>query len=259
MEEKTNFMNWSNPGTALITGGSSGLGAEFGRQLASQGFKIVLVARRKERMEELADEMAKKYSVETAILVADLSNSADNDSIMEYIADLDDLDVLINNAGYGLMADFVQTETASHVDMINVHCTAPVQFCHKALPGMQSRGRGVIINVASTAALLDVPVAFMYTSTKQFINTFSQLLQANLKDTGIRVQSLCPGFTYTEFHDVETMKGFDRNWFPKEMWMKAEDVISLSLDAFKEDAVVFVPGENNRAQVKAHLDSKRIL
>ncbi|MBW2181337.1 MAG: SDR family oxidoreductase [Deltaproteobacteria bacterium] len=255
MTDNANFMNWSNPGTALITGASAGLGAEFARQLARQGFKMVLVARRKERLEELADELGKDYSVETDILVADLSNPADNDMVMEYISKLKDLDVLINNAGFGLMKDFFEAETQSHVDMINVHCTAPVQFCHKALPGMKSRGRGVIINVSSIAALTKSSLSVMYTPTKEFINVFSQMLQPNLEGTGVRIQSLCPGFTYTEFHDVEEMKGFDRNWFSKEWWMTAEEVVSMSLDAFKEDSVVFVPGEFNQDQVKKYLES----
>ena len=255
MTDKTNFMNWSNPGSVLITGASSGLGAEFARQLARQGFKIILVARRKEKLEKLANELGRECSAETDILVADLSNPMDNDKVMEYISNLIDLDVLINNAGFGLMKDFFQTETQSHVDMINVHCTAPVQFCHQALPGMKSRGRGAIINVSSIAALTNSSLSVMYTSTKEFINIFSQMLQPNLEGTGIRVQSLCPGFTYTEFHDVEEMEGFDRDWFSKEWWMTAEEVISMSLDVFKEDSVVFVPGEFNKDQVKKYLES----
>ena len=257
MTEKTNFMNWSNPGTAFITGASAGLGAEFARQLARQGFKTVLVARRKEQLKELAKELSRDYSAQTDILMADLSKPSDSNKIMEYIAGLADLDMLINNAGFGLMKDFFQTETQSHIDMINVHCTAPVQFCHKALPGMKSRGRGVIINVSSIAALTRSPLSVMYTSTKEFINIFSQLLQQTLEGTGIRVQSLCPGFTYTEFHDVEGMKGFDRNWFAKEWWMTAEEVISMSLNAFKEDLVVFVPGDFNKDQLKKYLESQK--
>ncbi|MCJ7773807.1 MAG: SDR family oxidoreductase [Desulfobacterales bacterium] len=257
MTEKSNFMNWNNPGTVLITGASAGLGAEFARQLASQGFNMVLVARRKDKLEELAGELVSKYSVHIDILTADLSNPSDNNTVMELIANLEDLDVLINNAGFGLMKDFFQAETQSHIDMINVHCTAPVQFCHAALPAMKSRGRGVIINVSSMAALTKSPLSVMYTSTKEFINIFSQLLQQTLEATGIQVQSLCPGFTYTEFHDVEGMKGFDRNWFSKEWWMSVEEVISMSLDAFKEDSVVFIPGEFNRDRVKEYLETKK--
>jgi len=132
-----------------------------------------------------------------------------------------------------------------------------VQFCHTALPGMKARGRGVIINVSSMAALTKSSLSVMCTSTKEFINIFSQLLQPNLEGTGIRIQSLCPGFTYTEFHDVKGMKGFDRNWFSKEWWMSAEEVISMSLDAFKKDSVVFIPGEFNRERVKEYLDTKK--
>lgn len=257
MIEKDNFMNWDDPGTALITGASAGLGAEFSRQLAKQGFKLILVARRKEKLEEFAGKLSKQYETQADVLVADLSNPNDNERVMEHIAQVKDLDVLINNAGFGLMKDFFETETQDHVDMFNVHCTAPVQFCHKALPGMKVRGRGAIINVSSIAALTKSPVSVMYSSTKEFINVFSQILQSNLEGTGIRIQSLCPGFTYTEFHDVEGMKGFEREWFSKEWWMTAEEVVSMSLDAFKEDSVVFVPGAFNKEYVQKYLDSQK--
>jgi short-subunit dehydrogenase len=249
-----NFMQWKNPGTALITGASAGLGAEFARQLAAQGFNLVLTARREERLRALAEELGKAYSVEVDILVADHSVPSANERVVDHILNISDLDVLVNNAGYGLMEAFTDSPTQAHVDMISVHCTAPTQFAHTATQCMKQRGRGVIINVSSIGAFLKNPPGVMYTSTKEYINVFSETLQAALADTEIRVQSLCPGFTYTEFHDVETMSGFDRNWFPKEDWMTAEEVVSESLAAFEKTDVLVITGERNQDFVKQHLD-----
>jgi hypothetical protein len=179
---------------------------------------------------------------------------SDNNKVMEYIGNINDLDILVNNAGFGSLKEFLHTDIQSHADMFNVHCMAPIQFCYKALQGMNSRGRGIIINVSSIAALIKDPYNILYTSTKEFINVFSQILQQNFKDTGILIQSLCPGFTYTEFHDTEEMKGFNRNWFPKEQWMTAGEVVTMSLNAFKEHNVVFIPGEFNRNRVKKYLE-----
>ena len=255
MNQKNNFMNWDKPGTALITGASSGIGAEFARRLASQGFKTILVARRKEKMEALAQEIQNEHSTDVEILTGDLTQSKDVETIMSRMSELDDLDVLINNAGFGFMTDFLNTPLQGHQDMINVHCTVPVQLCYAAVPGMTSRGRGAIINLSSIVAIVRTSLSIMYTSTKEFLNVFSQILKANLKDTGIKVQSLCPGFTYTEFHDLEGMNGFDRGWFPKEWWMTAEEVVSLSLDAFENDTAICVPGKFNQDMVSDYLSN----
>ena len=259
MNHPQNFMAWDNPGTALITGASTGLGAEFARQLAGQGFKTVLVARRKNKLEALAETLLNAGAGPTEILTADLTNPADNERVMSRISEIDDLDVLVNNAGFGVNEDFFQADLNWHVDMINVHCTAPVQFCHTAIPVMKTRGRGVIINLSSVAALIKASMSVMYSPSKEFLHLFSQTLQANLKDTGVRVQSLCPGFTYTEFHDVDSMKGFDRNWFPENWWMTAEEVVTISLDAFRNDAVICVPGDFNREMVNDYLKTVRDL
>lgn len=139
MNNKENFMNWDNPGLALITGASSGIGAEFARKLAEQGFDLILVARRKEKLETLSNELQEKYSINVEVLVADLSKPTDNEKVISRISELDKLDVLINNAGFGIMNTFLDTDIKQYVDMINVHFTSTVMFSHAALPVMMKK------------------------------------------------------------------------------------------------------------------------
>jgi len=250
MNSVNNFMGWENPGSALITGSSSGIGAEFARQLAKQGFDLILVARRKEKLDALSKALQEKYSINVEVIVADLSKISDNEQVIKRINEIENLDILINNAGFGILDNFLQIERMKHVDMINVHFTSPVILCHAAIPGMAKRKRGVIINTSSIFAIIKDSSLVMYTATKSAVAIFSELLKVKVKGTGIYIQALCPGFTYSEFHDTDIMKGFQRSWFQSEQWMKAEDVVSLSLDAVKSKSVIFIPGEMNRVSGK---------
>ena len=250
MIDKANFMSWDNPGIALITGASAGIGAEFARQLAEQGFDLILIVRRKQKLDNLSKELKENYSVEAEVFVTDLSIQDDNYKIVSKILNLDNLDVLVNNAGYGINKSFLETDVEQHIDMINVHFTSAVMFCHAAIPNMVKRKRGAIINTSSTAAVNKSQMGVMYTTTKTALTVFSELLHENLKDTGVFIQSLCPGFTYSEFHDTESMLGFQRNWFLKELWMDAKDVVSISLEAVKSKEVIVIPGELNQNNVR---------
>jgi len=269
MSNKDNFMNWDNPGRALITGSSSGIGAEFARQLASQGFDLILVARRVERLKALCIELQEKYSISIEILVADLSKLTDTEKVVSRILELDDLDVLINNAGFGIMGTFLSIDRMRHVDMINVHLTSPIILCHAAIPVMIKRKRGAIINTSSVAALnkRHYTLSLMYTTTKGAITIFSEILKDKIKRTGIYIQALCPGITWTEFHESETMRGFQRNNIQKELWMTPEEVVSLSLKNVKTKDVIFIPGETNlnmakhyrKSSVNKYLNAKILL
>ena len=255
MTIKENFMNWDNPGVALITGASSGIGSEFAHQLAKQNFDLVLIARREKKLETLQKELQKKFSVTVEILIADLSKLIENEKIVSEILSLNNLDVLINNAGFGINNAFLKIDLIRHIDMINVHYTSPVMFCHAAIPGMIKRNRGVIINTSSTAAINKAQGSVMYTSTKTALTVFSELLQEKIKDTSVIIQSLCPGYTYSEFHDTKSMSGFQRDWFPKEAWMTAEKVVTLSLKAVKKNEVIFIPGDFNKTYVKKNREA----
>jgi short-subunit dehydrogenase len=239
-----NFMNWDNPGTALITGASSGIGAEFARQLAKQGFDLILIARRKDKLEKLKEDLHGKYAINTEILVADLSLLSKNQEIAEKISKLDKLDILINNAGFSYREPFLEGNYKLNVDMIMVHLTSPVIFCQAALPNMIKRKRGVIINTSSLGAILRSGI--MYSTTKAAVALFSELLKRSIKQKDIYIQALCPGFTHTEFHDSPTMKGFSRTIISEENWMSAEEVVSLSLNAVKSNQIIFIPGEANQ-------------
>lgn len=238
------------PGTALITGASSGIGAAFARRLAADGYDLVLVARRAERLQALATEL-RPFGVRVEVLPADLAQDEAIGRVAARIRALPDLALLINNAGFGVSDKFTEADAARHAAMIQVHATAPTRLCHAALPGMVARRRGAIINVSSVAAFFPTYTNTVYGASKAYLNVFSEALQAGVKKDGVRVQALCPGYTVTEFHDTAEMEGFDRERVPQKMWMSAEKVAAISLDALKQDKVIVVPGRRNRLIVFA--------
>lgn len=232
--------------TVLITGASSGIGAVFARHLAAKGFDPILVARRREKLDDLARSLEQQHGVSTEVLTADLSVPADVKRVGERIESLPGLDMLINNAGFGSRHSFVELDLDMQLDMIHVHVVASVQLTHAALPKMIERRSGAVINVASLAAFVPMPRVVTYASTKAYLVTFSKALANELTGTGVRVQALCPGFTYTEFHDAAEFNGFDRSEIAKGLWMSTEDVVAESLRALDNGKPVCIPGWRNR-------------
>ena len=243
----------------MITGASSGIGAAFARQLAPQGFHLILVARRKERLAALAADLQGRYAISAEVLDAALSEPADIERVERRIAELESLDLLINNAGFGAPGSFAETDLATQLTMIDVHIVASVRLCRATLPGMITHRRGAIINVSSIAGLVPIPGSATYSSTKAYLNVFSEALQAELRGTGVKVQALCPGFTHTGFHDTPEHKGFHRSGIPEALWMSAEDVAAQSLNALGRRQVVFVPGFKNRLLAVAARNAPRSL
>ena len=184
--------------TALITGASAGLGAEYARELAASGTNLILAARRLDRLEDLARDLRTKHGVTVDVVQADLSTDEGAEAVEGRIAANPTLDLLINDAGFGGRTGLVKGDTADHLNMIRVHVDATVRLTKAALPGMIDRGRGAVINVCSIAAFSPFSGA-MYSGTKAFLVMFSQNLQAELRSKGIVVQALCPGMTHTEF------------------------------------------------------------
>ena len=227
---------------ALITGASSGLGVVFARQLAAQGYDLVLVARREERLAALAAELQQRHPISGETIAADLSKPAGVERVESYIAGIESLDVLVNNAGFGTTGRFAEIDLAKSVDMIQVHVTASMRLCRAALPGMVARRRGALINVASVAAFTPMPGNANYAATKAYLLTFSKALHAELMGTGVKIQALCPGFTYTGFHDTSEFEGFKRSQIPAILWLTAEDVVAASLKALKRNQAVCIPG-----------------
>jgi short-subunit dehydrogenase len=234
-----------HPGTALITGASSGIGASYARRLAEAGYHLVLVARRGDRLQALAEALSKQ-PVKVEILMADLAQDADVARVEQHIRARTDLTLLINNAGFGSGGLFYQVDPAKQFNMIHVHVVATARLTRAVLPQMVERGRGAVINVASIAAFAVAPTSAMYGSTKAWMVAFSQAIAEELRETGVRVQALCPGFTYTEFHDTPEYKDFDRAVVPRFLWMTADAVVTDSLQALARNRIVCIPGLANK-------------
>jgi uncharacterized protein len=228
---------------ALITGASSGIGATFARKLAGRGYDLALVARRKDRLEETAG-----HSARAEVLVADLTQEADLLSVENYIRAAPNLEILVNNAGFGLAGRFFSSPIEGQDQMHRLHIIAPLRLTHAALTGMVARGRGSIINVSSVSAFGQNPGSVSYSATKTWMNSFTEGLYMELKSAGspVQVQALCPGFTLSEFHD--TMH-FDRKQIPAWMWMSADQVVDTSLRALGRGQLLVVPGWRYRLLV----------
>ena len=189
---------------ALVTGASAGIGAEFARQLAERGASLVITARRLDRLEALAAELREKYGVRVECIAADL---AQTNAVDEICAEIDRrgirVDILINNAGYGVAGSFLTPSWQTHADPSSVLMTAPCELAYKLLPGMRERGYGRIANIASLAGHMPGSAGHtLYAASKAFLIKFSQSLALENIAKGVKVCAICPGFTYSEFHDV---------------------------------------------------------
>lgn len=242
--------------TALVTGASSGLGQEFCRQLAGRCEVIIAVARREDRLRALAESLAGKAEVHC--VVADLTTVEGVTRTVESLRQLGPVDILVNNAGYGTFGKFEQAELAEQLAMVRLHIDATVELSRAALPFMRQLGGGHIVNLASLGAFTALKDSAVYGATKAFLVAFSRSLQEEVRDAGIRVQCLCPGFIRTEMHDGDGFAGFEKDRTPARLWMESEAVVAASLAALDGEAVVVVPGEVNReiavAAIRSQLD-----
>jgi len=226
---------------AVVTGASAGIGAAYARRLAAEGFDLVLVARRKDRLEALASELRSRHGVEVEVLPANLTKDAELKAVEDRIARAENLEFLLNNAGFGAGGWFYKTPVDSHDAMHRLHVMATLRLSHAALRRMTARGRGAVVNVSSVAAFVTRPGTTSYYATKAWINCFTEGLYLELKTarSPVRVQALCPGYTLTEFHDV---MGFDRKLVPASLWMTAEEVVEASLRGLARGRLIVVPG-----------------
>lgn len=227
---------------ALITGASAGLGEEYARQLAEAGTDLILVARRIERLEKLASELEAKFGIKAEVFSADLSRDEDIQKLADKVKQTEDLDLLINNAGFGGKSKFYKDEGQEMEQMIKVHVIAATVLTRAALLRMLQRNHGAVINVASIAAFSPLSGA-MYSSTKAFLVMFSENLQNELYGTGIKIQALCPGLTHTEFHEVA---GINKKDIPGILWMNANRVVRISLRALAKKRTIIIPGVRNK-------------
>ena len=225
---------------ALVTGASSGIGAAFARELARRGADLVLVARSQDKLTELAQELRASFGVAADVAVADLAQPSAAVDLAAELSDRDlQIDILVNNAGFGLFALLQDADRALLADMVRVNVAAPVELTRLYLPGMIERGRGAIINVASTAAFQPVPYMAVYGATKAFVLSFTEALWAETRSTGVRVTTLCPGSTDTAFFDIA---GEDAQVGRR---MPVERVVNTALRALDRRASTTVTGAGN--------------
>ena len=237
---------------ALITGASAGLGAEFCRQLAAKGYQLVLVARRVDKLQAVADEVKSTHGTNSLIITSDLHQVDACEAIVKRLEDEGiNIEYLVNNAGYGLPGSFHVPSWQEHADFIQIMMTAVCELTWRLLPGMRERGKGYIVNVASVAALVPPsPGHTLYAASKSFLIKFSEVLALENTDSGVKVTALCPGFTYTEFHDVNDTRALV-NELPSYLWLDAKHVVSdtlKTLSAKKVDSTV-VPGRQYKTLV----------
>jgi short-subunit dehydrogenase len=234
---------------ALVTGASAGIGAEFCRQLASRGYSLVLVARRQERLQELADALRRQYSTDSLVLPLDLARPGAAGAIEGMLSGKSvEVEFLVNNAGYGVPGTFTEPDWQKHEGSLNVMLNSVVELTWRLLPGMQERGRGFIVNVASLAGLVPSSARHtLYGATKSFLIKFSEALAMENLDTGVAVSALCPGFTYSEFHDVLGNREIVSQ-MPPWMWMGADEVVRYGIESVTRSParIIAVPGRANR-------------
>jgi short-subunit dehydrogenase len=232
---------------ALITGASAGIGEAFAYALAQKGANLVLTARRGDRLNQLAAKLKEKFNIETLAIEADLSQPDAPEKIESAIKTAGyEIDILINNAGYGEPGQFQQVTWSTHRDFIELMVTSYAHLVRLFLPGMQARHYGRIINVASLAGLAPGSAGHtLYGACKSFLVVFSQSLAAENRTSGVNVSALCPGFTYSEFHDVNDTRSLV-SALPKYMFMEAAPVVDGALRAVEARHVVYVPGAWNK-------------
>lgn len=241
------MMPASEGGIAVVTGAAGGLGSSFAHQLAQRGYRLLLVDRRQKPLDQVCEAIFARHGVEAEPCAVDLCRREEVESLARRLEGTADLELLVNNAGFGCVDHFVDTDAGRLVDMALVHVVTPVILTRAALPGMIDRNRGAIINVSSVSAWLLSAGNVQYGSTKCCLAAFSIALHQELRGTNVRVQALCPGFIRTEFHAAESMKGFHLRCAPAaRWWMSADEVANCSLRRLSSKQVIVIPGVGYR-------------
>ena len=223
--------------TALITGATAGIGAAYAKLLAKEGFDLVLVARDLPRLKGVAKELSKLYRIKAETIKADLTKPAQLAKVEKRLANNSKpIEVLINNAGFGLKDSFLVSNLAKEQELLDVLVTAPMRLSHAVLPGMIKRNSGSIVNVSSVASFI---AGGTYSAAKSYLTVFSEYLHTELRDTNIKVSALCPGFTRTEFHARGKMK---MSGLPNYMWTTVDQVVAKSWRYVKAGKVICIPG-----------------
>lgn len=230
-------------GIAVVTGAAGGLGSAFARQLAERGYRLLLVDRRQGPLEQLCESITAKQGVSAEPYVADFGQREEVQRLAQRLAQTTELEVLVNNAGFGTTGYFADTDAGFLLSMVDVHIAAPTILTRAALPGLLERDRGNIINVSSVGGFIHCAGNAQYGATKNYLAVFAQSLHDELRGTNVRVQALCPGYVRTQFHGAETMVGYDPRQSPKDSWwMTPDEVVAYSLKQMHGKQAVVVPG-----------------
>jgi uncharacterized protein len=230
---------------AVVTGASSGIGEEFARQLAARGYDLLLVARREDRLRALAEELTAAHPVRVETMAADLVMDEDRAALAERIRSAPNFGLLVNNAGFGASGMFHKVDLDIQDRMHRLHVLTPLALSHAALENLMARpdadGRCGIINVSSVAGFEQAPTSVSYNATKAWMTSFTNglAIELTVQQSPVKVQALCPGFTYSEFHDRMAM---ERSAIPKQLWLDAAFVVAESLRGFDRGQVIVVPG-----------------
>jgi short-subunit dehydrogenase len=233
--------------TVLITGASSGIGKAIAKHFAQEGWDIVITARRQALLDTLSKDLNKNYGTQVTVIVADLADPESPKKIYDEIQSKKiQIDGLVNNAGYGIPGYFVSTSWEQQRDFIQVLVTSASHLCHLFLPQMIDRRYGRIINVSSLNGLIPCsPGQSLYASAKSFVVSLSHTLQAEVADKGVNVCALCPGFTYSEFHDVTGTRELV-NKIPKRQWLSAEVVAKLGFESVMDGKPLCITGRSSK-------------
>lgn len=232
---------------ALVTGGTTGIGAAFAAQLAREGSDLILVARTEQRLTEQAAELSQRYGVAVETIAADLSTIDGLGRVEARVSDATaPLDLLVNNAGFGLEATFLDSDISEEDGMLAVNVGAVMRLTHAVLPVMVGRSSGGIINVSSVAGFVPTETGATYSASKAWVTAFTESLSMLVRDKGVQLTALCPGFTRTEFHD---RAGVARGQVPQRMWLDAGDVVATGLRDHRRGAVISIPGASYKASV----------
>lgn len=223
--------------TALVTGATAGIGAEFTLLLAKEKYDLVLVARDEGRLRASAEKLSREFGVACEVLVADLSTEAGVELVEERILEIDrPINVLVNNAGFGNKDSFLVSDLASEIALLDVLARTPMRLMHAVLPSMKKRNEGIIINVSSVAGWI---AGGAYSAAKSYLTVLSESLHAELRDTNVKVLALIPGFTHTEFHQRGKMK---MDGLPNFLWLNATSVVSKGWKDALAGKALSIPG-----------------
>jgi short-subunit dehydrogenase len=237
----------SESATALVTGASAGIGEAISRELASRGHGVTLVARREERLRTLAAELSECHGIRAEAIGADLRDASAREQLAAQIESLGlEVEVLVNNAGFGDAGTAIDADREQLVGMVRLNCEALLDFQARYLPKMVARGRGAVINIASTAAFQPIPGTATYAATKAFVLSLSEAVHEELKGTGVTLTAVCPGPVRTEFTQVAGIEQAEEQ-LPGIFWMAADDVAKAAVDAAEKGKRAIVPGPFNRA------------